>query len=150
MPTTLLDHIWANALEVVEPAQLSPLPGMLASISRHPIICVRSRFSGDHRLATASFASEEILPGATLADILFEECGIEVDDDCIVYLETAAMQKSSNLPVEMLSGVMGEIVIRLATRNPSLLLSGMAETGMSMAHLTTGGRARKLVTAVVQ
>ena len=71
MRLTVLDHLWANSLTIPGPALLSPIPTLLGKVTCAPIVTLSTTLEADSFKAVVAYASEELLPGANLADLLF-------------------------------------------------------------------------------
>jgi len=117
MQLTVLDHIWANALASPERALLSPVPDLLGKVTQYPVFALSTTLEASSHKAIAAYADEELVAGASLADLLSVECNIDVPDEAIVYIETAALASYRNLGTARIANLMGQLVLKLATRS---------------------------------
>lgn len=85
LTTKLLQGIWDGTITVLPDGQKGPVAEALMRIVSVPTVSLASRMSlGGVRLLPES---TELLPGASLGDVLVEELGIEVPYGAIVVLE---------------------------------------------------------------
>ena len=57
-----------------------------------------------------------------LADLLSVECDIEIPDEAIVYIETAGLSSCQNVSIARIANLMGQLVLKLATRSATGVL----------------------------
>lgn len=109
-------------MEICEGSNHSPVARMLSSLLSVPTVCFTSKLDHEGMTACACIAGEEVMPGASLADVLFEEFEIEVSDDTVIYIESAAMNQAKDYSAETLGQAIGDILVKLAvphqTENP--------------------------------
>jgi len=110
----ILEHIWSETLDLREGADLPPLASILSSLLAAPMICFTTRMGGANARPTVSFAGAEVMPGATLADVLFEEFAIEISDETIVLIEPLTMTDAKPLTGQELGQSLGEILVELS------------------------------------
>ena len=114
MRSTLVEQIWNNSLHACQDDSISPLARMLQSLLPHPVACFYSTSGYGVDEPIAMYGLEEVLPGATLADILDQECGIEISDDTIVLVESAKMRNAPHVCAQKMGQAMGNILVSLA------------------------------------
>jgi hypothetical protein len=127
MTQSVLEHVWSNQMEICESSEQSPVARMLSSLLSVPTVCFTSKLDHNGMTAYACIAGEEVMPGASLADVLFEEFEIEVSDDTVIYIESAAMNQAKEYSAETLGQTIGNILVKLAvpdhTGNPDRVAS---------------------------
>ena len=114
MRSTLVEQIWNNSLHACQDDSISPLARMLQSLLPHPVACFYSTSGYGFDEPIAMYGLEEVLPGATLADILDQECGIEISDDTIVLVESAKTRNAPHVSAQKMGLAMGNILVSLA------------------------------------
>ena len=105
-------------MEICEAPDQSPVARMLSSLLSVPTLCFTSKLDQDGMTACAYIAGDEVLPGASLADVLFEEFEIEVSDDTVIYIESAAMNQAKDFSAETMGQAIGDLLVKLATPGP--------------------------------
>ncbi|MFY0647355.1 hypothetical protein [Sulfitobacter geojensis] len=120
----IVEHIWSGTLELRDEANLPPLGNILNSLLAAPMICFTTKQGGPNVQPVVSYAADEVLPGASLADVLFEEFGIEICDRTIVLIEPAETGKAFVLSSQDLGQALGQVLVDL-----SKLSMGRAATG---------------------
>lgn len=114
MNGAILDQIWSGAMERRDPSDMSEIAQILSSLLVAPVACFASDTIDGRRAPAAWVAAEEVFPGASLADILFEELDIEVSDDTIIYLEPTTMRDSETVSGNALSDAICKVLAGLA------------------------------------
>lgn len=142
MSTGILKEIWAGNLEARNISEMSAVPQMLASLIALPVVCFRLKDVSDLPSATASFAGTEVLSGASLADVLFEECGVEVTDETIVYIEADGVRKEAARCPEALGQLIGDVIVKLASDTASKTLPIAPRHEDQLTQIVSGGMSR--------
>jgi hypothetical protein len=95
LTTKLLQGIWDGTISVLPGGKQGPVADALTRIVSVPTVSLACRMSlGGVRLLPES---TELLPGASLGDVLVEELGIEVPYGAIVVLEDASAAASGEV-----------------------------------------------------
>lgn len=113
MTQKLLEHIWSDNFEVRDASEISLVAQILKPILAAPILCCTSEMFPTSRTAIATYAGTEVMPGATLADVLFEEHGIETSDDTIIYIEPVELGSGPAPSSEEMGWIIGQVLLNL-------------------------------------
>ncbi|MGE4326594.1 MAG: hypothetical protein AB7E21_10860 [Pseudodonghicola sp.] len=116
----LLEQIWGDAIEYRAPADMSPLAKLLSALLTVPTVALVSH-AGVAR-AHALMESAELLPGASLGDVLVEELGIDIPHDAVVLIEPVASAEAEEVSGNALGQDLGHILIELASTGHSPLI----------------------------
>lgn len=116
----LLEQIWGNAIELRDPDQMSPLARLLEALLTVPTVALVSYAAAERPLALME--SAELLPGASLGDILAEEIGIDVPRDAVVLIEPAAFADAESFSGNALGQELGRILMELACAGAAPLI----------------------------
>ena len=114
---TLIEHIWSGTLTLCEGADLPPIAVILGSLLAAPMVCFTTRAGGPSMRAFVSYAGHEVLPSASLADVLFEEFGVEISDQTIVLIQPLCMSDTKTFSSPDLGQSLGQILVELAGLN---------------------------------
>jgi hypothetical protein len=109
----LLELIWSGAVASRDANSMSPLARVLDALLVVPTIALVS--SGVHHHPVAMVEGNELLPGATLGDVLTEELGIHVPRDAIVLIEPVAMADATEVSGAGLGRDLGNILMSMAS-----------------------------------
>lgn len=104
-------------MELRTGAALPPLAAILSSVLATPMICFTTKAGGASGQPFVAYAGSEVMPGASLADVLFEEFGIEISDQTIVMVEPFGMSDSEGFSSQDLGQALGQIIVDLAELN---------------------------------
>lgn len=113
MSVDVMEVIWSESFQMQEEARLSPLASLVSSIMSVPTVCISCAGTEDG-VPLALYADQEVMAGASLADILFEEHGVEISDDTVVLFEPRGPSNATPVPGMDLGGVLGEVLVTLA------------------------------------
>ena len=114
MNGAILDQIWSGTIERKDPSEMSEIAQMLSSLLVAPVACFASDTVDVRRTPAAWVAAEEVFPGASLADILYEELDINLADDTIVYLESTAMRERDWVSGDAMNDAVCKVLAGLA------------------------------------
>ncbi|MGB7317135.1 MAG: hypothetical protein WBC85_04135 [Planktotalea sp.] len=114
MSVDIMEHIWSDTMELRQGSELSPLARLLTSLLAAPTICFTTKAGGDAATPLATCAGDEVLPGASLADVLYQEFGIEMSDETIVFIEPCKMSNADYFSGKELGHALGNILVELA------------------------------------
>lgn len=109
---TLLEQIWGEALELRRPEDISPLARLLGALLTVPTITLVSHH-GTVR-PCAMMEGTELLPGASLGDILSEELGLDVPQDAVVLIEPVEFADAKEFSGTDLGQELGRILMDIA------------------------------------
>ncbi len=109
----LLELIWGGAVASRGTNSMSPLARVLGALLVVPTIALVS--SGDHHHPVAMVEGNELLPGATLGDILSEELGIHVPSGAIILIEPVVMADATEVSGADLGRDLGKILMSMAS-----------------------------------
>jgi hypothetical protein len=110
----IIEHIWSNTLELRKERELPPLAAVLNSLLAVPMICFTTRTGVPEAHAFVSYACDEVLPGVSLADVLFEEFEIEICDQTIVLVQPISTSDADPISSEDLGQALGQVLVELA------------------------------------
>lgn len=110
---SLLEQIWSEAIELRQPGQMSPLAGLLGTLLTVPTVTLVSHGGAERPFAMMEGA--ELLPGASLGDILAEELGIDVPRDAVVLIEPAAFADAEEFSGSELGQKLGNVLMDIAS-----------------------------------
>lgn len=113
----IVEHIWSDTLELREATNLPPLGNILASLLAAPMICFTTKEGNAEAYPVVSYAGDEVLPSASLADVLFEEFGIEICDRTIVLIEPSEKGRAAPLSSQDLGQALGQVLVDLSRLN---------------------------------
>ena len=129
MTNDIMEHLWSGAFERREPAELSPLAVILSTLLAAPMVCFASAVPDGDAAPFALYADTEVMPGATLADVLFQEFNIDLGDDVVIYIEPREMGGAEHYSSDALGQSLGNILVNLAgTPKNDVTGSGVAHT----------------------
>lgn len=127
----IVEHIWSNTLELRDPTNLPPLGSILASLLASPMICFTTKETRTGARPVVSYAGDEVLPSASLADVLFEEFGIEICDRTIVLIEPSEIGGVHTMSSQDLGQALGQVLVDLSqlnqAENPAMISRRNAE-----------------------
>ncbi|MDF3414840.1 hypothetical protein HKX54_10275 [Sulfitobacter sp. M57] len=146
----IVEHIWSNTLELREPANLPPLSSILASLLAAPMVCFASKGAGLGKRPIVSYAGDEVLPGASLADVLFEEFGIEICDRTIVLIEPVEMGDTEGLSSQSLGQALGQVLVDLSQLNQAERAAVDTGESVGFVHRASQSRLRPELANLVQ
>jgi hypothetical protein len=110
----ILEHVWSGTVERRDAAQLSPLARLLTSLLAAPTLCLTSQAGAENAKPFASYGGYQVLPGASLADVLDEELGIEISDETIVLFEPRAMSDAAQFTSKELGEMLGALLVDIS------------------------------------
>lgn len=108
----ILEHIWSGTLEQRTAAEFSPLARIFSSLLAAPTLCLTAQGAG--KAPIASFGGQEVMPGASLADVLDQELGIEITDETIVLVEPREMSEAASYSGQELGQTLGALLVALS------------------------------------
>ncbi|SFE85219.1 hypothetical protein SAMN04488523_11142 [Sulfitobacter brevis] len=138
MTKDIMEHLWSGAFERREAVELSPLAVILSTLLAAPMVCFASAAPNSDAAPFALYAGTEIMPGATLADVLFQEFDIDLGDDVVIYIEPRAMGEAEHYSSDALGLSLGNILVNLAG-TPKIDASA-ADVARAVAHRQTAHR----------
>ncbi len=110
--SALLEQIWSEMIEARQPEDMSPLARLLGALLSVPMITLVSRGAGDRPFALME--GDELLPGASLGDILAEELGMDVPRDAVVLIEPVAFADAQSFSGHALGEELGRVLTDIA------------------------------------
>jgi len=144
----LLEQIWSEAIEARPPEAMSPLARLLGALLTVPVVTLVSHADGDR--PHALMESDELLPGASLGDVLAEELGLDVPRDAVVLIEPVAFADAEAFSGAALGEELGRVLSDIASCAGAPLLrhaaapSGLASTVRAAPRTMTRDFARIL------
>lgn len=114
MQGAILDQIWSGTIERKDLSEMSEIAQMLSSLLVAPVACFSSDTVDVRRKPFAWVASQEVFPGASLADVLYEELDVEVSEDTVIYLEPASLREANTVPGDAMSDAICKLLANLA------------------------------------
>lgn len=134
---TLLEHIWSDALEERSTRDASPISHLLTTLLAAPILSLVDKSPTSMFEPYVGFGGSEILPGASLADVLLQEMGIEIDETTIVLVEASQRAGETRRSTDELGRVIGDILIKLSAMDSEVhATSGPSESLISAASMS--------------
>jgi len=109
----LLEQIWGEAVEERAADAMSPLARLLGALLTVPMVTLVAHAEGDRPYAMME--GHELLPGASLGDILAEELGLDVPQDAVVLIEPVGFADASSYSGSALGEELGRILGDIAT-----------------------------------
>ena len=133
---TTIEHIWSETLNLREKTNLTALASILDSLLAAPMICFTTKAGGPTARPIVSYAGDEVLPGTSLADVLFEEFGIEISDDTIVLIDPTDISDANGLSSQELGQELGQVLVELSglNRGESLKTETLNESDIVRQH----------------
>ena len=114
MRSDLMGHIWGGRLEFCADPCNTPLGRILSSLLASPITRFTVAVEDADLTPFAIYAGEEIISGASLADVLDQEFGLDLEDDAIVLIEPCAQPTLTPTCPVQLGHHIGHIIVSLA------------------------------------
>lgn len=136
---TLLEQIWSDALEERTNLNRSPISYLLTSLLAAPVLSLVDTSSTARSEPFVSYGGYEILPGASLADVLLEEMGIEIDETTVVLVEHNSSPGETRGSTEELGRTVGRILLELSMMDSGAKAS--ADLPKPLISATATGRA---------
>jgi hypothetical protein len=109
----LLELIWGGAVTSRDANSMSPLARILDALLVVPMIALVS--NGGHHSPVAMVESIELLPGATLGDVLTEELGLHMPRDAIILIEPVTKADAIEVSGADLGRDLGNILMSMAS-----------------------------------
>lgn len=123
MRVKLLEQIWCNRLELRPAHSISPLGRILTSLLALPLTHLVVRDPTANQVPFAMYAGEAIFSGATLADVLEEEFGLDLNDESIILVEGLPTAGTPDVSPEQLGKSVGNIIVSLARTESNKLFA---------------------------
>ncbi len=113
--TKLIAHIWNGDIALEDASKVSPLTGLLGSLLNIPVITV----SCNAELAKpfALLESDEIVPGASLGDVLSEELSVDVPYGALVLVQPQEFSRQRDYTSAELGEILGGVILDMAQQN---------------------------------
>lgn len=147
----ILEYIWGDRLEVRVGENLPPLAAVLSSLLAAPMICFTTKQNGATSMhPTVSVGGQEVMPGATLADVLFEEFGIEISDETIVLIEPLSGPDAPALTSQQFGQSLGQILVELAELGQPTSEKASSPSAHALTSQMAHGQAPSASTGLVQ
>ena len=80
----ILEVVWDSGTFLHVEQDLPPVAGLLNSLLAAPVVALSTGLAGGDQRALALMAGTEVMPGASLADVLFEEFSVEISEGTVV------------------------------------------------------------------
>ncbi len=109
---TVIGQIWGGDLSEDGEQQGSPLAGLLGSLMDVPVVTLCSEAAMLRPIAMME--ETEVLPGASLGDVLAEELSIEVPFGALVLIQPKGFAKSQDLSGQKLGEILGHIILDMS------------------------------------
>lgn len=116
----LLEQIWSDAIEVRAPDEMSPLARLLEALLTVPTVALVCHGGGTRPYAMME--GVDLLPGASLGDVLAEELGAYVPRDAVVLVEPVGFADAESVSGHELGQELGRILMELASVGASPLI----------------------------
>lgn len=110
----LLEQIWSDTLEERNARDGSPISHLLTSLLAAPVLLLVDKSGTAVSEPFIGYGGFEILPGASLADVLLEEMGIEIDETTVVLVEPKEQSGETRSSTDELGRVVGKILVELS------------------------------------
>jgi len=108
----VIGQIWGGELSEDQEAKGAPLAGLLGSLMDVPVVTLSSEAKMQRPIAMME--ETEVLPGATLGDVLAEELSIEVPFGALVLIQPKDFSKSQDLSGQKLGEILGHIILEMS------------------------------------
>lgn len=133
---TVIGQIWGGDLSEDCNAQEAPLAGLLGSLMDVPVVTLSSEAKMERPIAMME--ETEVLPGATLGDVLAEELSIEVPFGALVLIQPKSFAKSQDLSGQKLGEILGHIILEMTQRTHAVA-GGAPEDSEHLQDLAVDG-----------
>lgn len=139
----ILERVWNPSAELHLQNGSAPFVEMLERLLAVPLVAIYDTSKGARQEPLAVFADHEVMPNASLADVLYEERGISVDENAVVLFLPAAI--ASEAVTERLADVLSQLTARTKKSGLPMGLCATAEPIEFTPHLSnpSGYRSRK-------
>jgi hypothetical protein len=141
---TLLEQIWSDVLEERTNLNGSPISYLLTALIAAPVLSLVDTSSTASSEPIVSYGGHEVLPGASLADVLLEEMGIEIDETTVVLVERKSNPGETRGSTEELGRAVGQILLELSMMDSGTKTSG--DLPKSLVSATATGRSFPQIT----
>lgn len=111
----VVELVWSAALTEQSEKLKSPIAGMLSALLPARTLCFS--VDTDHKDSFepfVSFGAKEVMPGLTLADILFEELSMEITDNTVVLFEPREGVEAKHYRGRDVGSALGRLLIELS------------------------------------
>lgn len=135
---TLLEQIWSGTLEERNAREGSAISHLLMSLLAAPVLPLVDKSAKAASEPFIGYGGFEILPGASLADVLLEEMGIEIDEKTIVLVEPKEQSGETRSSTDELGRMVGKILIELSRMGSGP--GALSEPPRSMMSAASAGR----------
>jgi hypothetical protein len=146
----IIEHIWGDTLELREGGGRPPLAVILSSLLAAPMICFTTKEGCFAPHAFVSYAADEVLPGTSLADVLFEEFGLEISDETIVIVEPFVIHNAPRISSKDLGEALGNILVDLAGLNQNESPMTREATRSNLVDQSISLASRRTMVSLVQ
>lgn len=108
----ILEQIWGNDLVAATKAETTPLTGILASLTKLPVVTL----SSGHEAARpfALLEDTEVLEGVSLGDVLSEELNLEVPFGALILVQPKDFDLGFDVSAQKLGEVLGAILLEMS------------------------------------
>lgn len=108
----LIGQIWGGTLTVEAEQGASPLAAVLGSLMDVPVVTLASDVEKTRPFAVME--ETEVLPGASLGDVLAEELSIDIPYGALVLVQPKDFTKAQDLSGQKLGEIIGHIILEMA------------------------------------
>lgn len=133
---TLLERIWADKISFVDDGNASPISLMLKSLLAAPVVSFVDHSPSTGATPFVCYGGYEILPGASLADVMLEELGVEIDESSVVLFEPKSHLNAVWDSADDLGRTVGRILVDLSA------MENVAQPQIGMSRGLVGNEAR--------
>ncbi len=108
----ILEQIWGGDLVEAAKAEVTPLTGILASLTKLPVVTLTSSHEAARPFAMLDGA--EVLEGVSLGDALAEELELEVPIGALVLVQPKGFDLGFDVSAQKLGEVLGAILLEMS------------------------------------
>lgn len=106
----ILERVWNPSAELYLENGSAQFVEMLETLLAVPLVAIYDTSKEARQEPLAVFADTEVMPNASLADVLYEERGISVDEDAVVLFIPSAI--ACEAVAERLAAVLSQLIDR--------------------------------------
>lgn len=110
----ILEVVWDSGTFLHVEQDLPPVAGLLNSLLAAPVVALSTGLAGGDQRALALMAGTEVMPGASLADVLFEEFSVEISEGTVVLVLPDNGGPAEGASSQEMGTVLGEILVQVS------------------------------------
>jgi hypothetical protein len=132
----ILELFWSETLVEAPRNARSPLAALFTSLLAAPTLCLVADPDAPAFEPFASYGGQEVMPGMSLADLLYEELSIEVSEETIVLVEPRSHAAEPYVSSQRIGTTLGNLLVSLGQMGQD----AATERGARLAGAAVQGR----------